>query len=649
MSQKQEEVHDLEEGQGVPWAMIAAVAFLVISLVVSGMLLTGMFDAHWTVAEIKPPTQTPEASQDDGVEVEDTPEPAAEEPGEQLGGTLIGLAPLGQDAPDLKEQLTQALQNVQTGASLPNGISVREVTLPPERASAEEIDVIQDAPEVALLIVWERAEDGLVRFYLMGAPDAPVLGIGDTPAVWDVSTPEKVSFYVTETDATTLPAGLAIGLLEVSAGAIDQAAGRFQTLQSLPSTISLDQLGSNQAVLMFAVGRAQTAGGSLTEALQTYSQALKLQEDFAAAAINRGNIYLKLGDAGAALNAYGAAEASGLVQAISLYNQTLAYYLANDLDTALAVASQLVEMDPGVAWRTNLRGYIYYLRGEYEAAHDDFASASRSAPDIAAMAFNRAWTLIALADYEQALAVFDDLLELEPDNPSIYLQQGRAFQANGDIDRAEAAFTQAIELDPAYLDAYLLRAWLYCEADESEQAQADAERAIEINPDDGRAYQIIGDILTDEEAFDSAKDAYTDAIDRGISTIEVYAARGWARQRIFYTAGAIEDYEQALALGSEDTTLLFRLGFALFEAGRFEDALEAASGAVNGGLDTAEAHALLALTLDTDLQREEAEQEYQKAIDLEPGFEERDFLEELPLWSDSAITRAMSITRRLGD
>jgi tetratricopeptide (TPR) repeat protein len=313
------------------------------------------------------------------------------------------------------------------------------------------------------------------------------------------------------------------------------------------------------------------------------------------------------------------------------------------------MASQLIELDPDAVWSTNLRGYIYYLRGEYEPAHDDFSSANQAAPDSATLAFNRAWTLIALADYDQALAVFDDLLALEPDNPSIYLQQGRAFQANGDTDRAEDAFTQAIELNPEYLDAYLLRSRLYYETDEPEQAQADAEQAIEINPDDGRAYQIIGDILIAEEEFDRAKNAYTEAIDRGVSSIEIYAARGWARQRIFYTAGAIEDYEQARALGSEDTTLLFRLGFALFEAGRFEDALEAASGAVNGGLDTAEAHALLALTLDTDLKRDEAAQEYQRAIDLESDFEDRDFLEELPLWSDSAITRAMSIVRRLGD
>ncbi|MBN1427470.1 MAG: tetratricopeptide repeat protein [Anaerolineae bacterium] len=647
MSQQQNEAQQPEASRDNPWPMIAAVGFLVISLAVSGMLLTGMFDASRVVVEPDPVTQTPDTQQDEMVE-ENTPDPATGQPDEQPGGVLIGLAPLGENAPELGEQLAQALQNAQPGAALPGGVSIRNVVLPSERASGADIDMTQDAPDVALLVVWEQVEDGLIRFYLIGASDAPVLGIGDAPVVWDVSMPGKASFYVAEADTTTLPSGLAIGLLEVSAGAIDQAVGRFQTLQALSSDLPLDRQDSNQAVLFFAVARSQAARGDLTSALQTYSQAIKLQTDFTAAAINRGNIYLKLGDAGAALSAYDATEASGLDMAALLYNQTLAYYLANDLDTALEVASQLAELEPGTAWSINLRGYIYYLRGEYEQAQDDFAAAGQLAPNVAALAFNRAWTLIALANYDQALAVFDDLLRLEPDNPSIYLQQGRAYQANGDIDRAEVAFSKAIELLPDGLDAYLYRARLYYEADDLDLAQSDAEQAIEINADDGQAYQIIGDVLVIREKFDQAKDAYTSAINRGINTVDVYAGRGWARQRIQYPTGAIEDYEQALTLGSEDTTLLFRLGFALFEAGRYDDALEAASGAVNGGLDTAEAHALLALTLDTNLQRSEAEQEYQKAIGMEPDFEDRDFLKELPLWSDSAISRAMSIMRRLG-
>jgi tetratricopeptide (TPR) repeat protein len=647
MTQIYDPRHQSEAAHRFPWTMVGAIIFLVISLAVSGVLIVGAFSDSVPAAGLVLATSTPEAAQAESVVV-GTLEATAEQPVEHDAGTVIALASLGADAPALSDALTQAIQGIQPGAALPGSVSIQTIALPPELASAADIDVSQVAPGAAMLIVWEKAEDGLVRVYLLGAPDAPILGVGGPPAVWDVPAPGKASLILSETSSMELPAGLAVGLLEVSAGAVDQASGRFETLQALPSTVPIDKMSGNQAVLSFAVARAQTARGDLTAALQTYSQALKLQGDFAAAAINRGNIYVKLGDAGAALSAYDTANVSGADLAVSLYNQTLAHYLANDLDAALESASMAVDLAPGAPWSTNLHGYVSYLRGDYQSAQDDFAAASQSAPEMSTLAFNRAWALIALTDYDQALTVFDELLKLDPDNPSIYLQQGRAYQANGNAEKAEDAFGRAIQLDPGYLDAYLLRARLYFDADDLDRSQTDVDKAIELNPDDGRAYQIAGDILTSQEAFGKAKDAYTAAIDRGISGADVYAARGWARQRTRYNAGAIDDYEQALALGSKDTTLLFRLGFALFDAGRYEDSLDAALGAVNGGLDTAEAHALLALALDTNLQRDEAGQEYQKALDLEPNFSDRDFLKDLPLWSDSAIGRAMSIVRRLG-
>lgn len=635
-----------EPTRRIPWLMIAAVAFLLISLAVSGLWIAGVLSEPTTPQTEPSETRASDASTGP-TDTEGTPEADIDHPAAQPDGLIIALAPLGENAPELSDQLAQALQEASQGAELPGDAAIQAVTLSSQWASANDIDLTRDAPDVAMLVAWEQAEAGLIRFYLLGSTPAPLPEVDGTPALWDIPAPGNASFYVSEADGVVLPAGLAIGLLEASAGAGEQALGRFQMLQALPTTIPIDKMSSNQAVFFFAIARTQAVRGDLTSALQSYSQALKLQADFPAAAINRGNVYLALGDPAAALSAFDAAKTGGPNGAVALYNRVLAYHRIGDADAALAAASQAVEQAPGAAWSANLRGIIAYQRGDYAAARDDFAAASQAAPGLPEPVYNHALTLYALEDIEQALVIFNDLLQIDADNPVYTLHQGEAYQADGDVDQAEEAFSRAIELDPAYLEAYLLRARLRYETGDAANAQADAEQAISLNPDDGRAYQIIGDILTADENYDRAKNAYTSAIERGVSAIDVFAARGWARHRTYNNGGAIEDYERALELGAKDNTLLLRLGFALFDAGRYQDAMEALSGAVNGGLDTAEAHAALALALDATLRRDEAEQQYQHALDLDPRFDDRTFLVELPLWSQSAISRAMSIVRRI--
>jgi hypothetical protein len=68
---------------------------------------------------------------------------------------------------------------------------------------------------------------------------------------------------------------------------------------------------------------------------------------------------------------------------------------------------------------------------------------------------------------------------------------------------------------------------------------------------------------------------------------------------------------------------------------------------VNGGLDTAEAHAALAVALDMNNQGDDAELEYRHALSLDARFNDRKFLSEQPLWSSVSVGRAMALIKRL--
>jgi tetratricopeptide (TPR) repeat protein len=503
------------------------------------------------------------------------------------------------------------------------------------------------APGSTLLVAWRDAGEEVIGIYLFTALEPVLVRVEDTPDLWTLRTPENFPVYVNRGGDFTLPAELAAGALEMEAGNVDQASERFRILQGLPSDVPADLQDSNRAAILFAVGQGMVGEGDLAGALQTYSKALRLADDFQAARTNRGNLYLALGDAATATAAFDKVLASLPGYLPPLYNRAIAHQVGGDLTAAFVDAGQLITLRPDAAWSFNLRGFLHYSQADYEDALGDFAQATAADPDAVIPLFNQATTLYALGDYDKALSAYEVILESEPDNPVFYLYRGLALQAMGDYAQARLAYTRAIILDAGYVDAYLRRARLRLELAEYDRALADCEKALALDPDDGRAYAIIGDVDLAQENFVEAEQAYTAAIERGQAGPEVYAGRGWAWQRRRYAPTAVKDYEQALQLGANDPLLLYRLGFAYFEVGLYKEALDALLGAVNGGLDTAEAHAALSLALDANLQRAEAEQEYRRAIELDPSYGDIDFLVEQPLWSETAVARAQTILRRL--
>lgn len=632
------------------WQVIGALIFLAVSLIASGVLLINAFFGPITFAPARGgalaepnDTSAQSASSADQTTPDASlalPTPTPEPP------LVIGLMPLNSEASVTGEQVSAAVQEALQSSPLAGRVVVQTFAAPAD-VQIETLDIARDAPDSILLIAW-AGDGGLTQFYIVGASQPDYTRLDRSPNAWIAPAPGGVPLLVADGESLTLPAGLAAAALEIAHADYDPASQRLQALAALPSAIPLDQQAGNQAILQFSIARTQSARGDYTGALQTYSQALRLLEDFPAAEVNRGSVYLSLGDPLAALTAYQGIPETSPAYPIALHNQVIAYWMNADLDSALGAAGVLAEATGQTGWGINLRGVIHNARGEYQAALDDFALASQHAPDEPAPLFNSALTQQAMGDFDAALAAYDTLLDLEPNNPVFHLYLGLAYQAAGRPSEAQYAFNRAIDLDRSYTEAYLRRAILRLETEDYDGALDDAAQVLALNPEEGRAYAVQGGALLAQEQFEEAQAAYSAAIERGAGDAEVYAGRGWARHRRGQYSAAVDDYNQAIALGADDPVLLLRLGFALYDTASYAESLMAFTQAVDGGLNTAEAHAGLAIALDANLQRDEAEQEYQRALDLDPQFADPAFLSEQILWSQGAVTRAVTILRRMG-
>ncbi|GAB4469044.1 MAG: hypothetical protein Kow00124_03900 [Anaerolineae bacterium] len=631
--------------------LLAAGLFLALSLVIGGVILVPVLGRGEEIVSstpfAAPPAGDPSAlpqGEEPSVEAVPSPTPSAAPP-PLPSGPWIAVAALEPEAdPAMGAMIRAWLDEALPAAALPEIPVVYTLT---SQVEGSQPTIDRDAPGSLMLITWRQVDAGLLQIGIEMPDRLPQMAqIGMPLHPWEADAPEGGALYTTP-DQLDLSLTLALALLEAAAGAYEQAALRLESIQGAALDLPAEMAQANQAAYHFAAGLVAAGRGDGLHALRAYSDALRLNESLSAAVVNRANLYLMLGDPGTALAAYNLALSLDGTSPYLLHNRALAQLAVGDPQAALADAGEVVLLTSGSAWALNLRGLILYTLGEYDHAHRDFTAALELAPDALPPLFNDARTLAGVGDYQQALASYDRLLEMTPDDATLYLYQAEIYQQMGDLQKAVQMLGRAIRLDEAYLEAYLRRGVLLVTLGQYDEALADAEAALTLDPTAGRAYHIMGDALLADERWIEARDAYTGAIENGDAAPQTYAGRGWANHRLRFLDGAIRDYQQALTFGYDDPLLLYRLGFALFDAGRFEDALNLFYAAINQGLDTAETNAALALALDATVRRSEAERAYRRALEMDSRYGNTEYLAGQPLWTQLAVARAVTILRRL--
>jgi len=171
--------------------------------------------------------------------------------------------------------------------------------------------------------------------------------------------------------------------------------------------------------------------------------------------------------------------------------------------------------------------------------------------------------------------------ELSPaSSAKVNLSMAQVMEGNGHAAEAAFHYEKARQSDPTlHVAARLAR--LYDRLGDAPHALAEYQRALKENPKDA-------DVLASLGYF--------------------YYTRGqWAE--------AEENLRHALTLNAKHQRAWVNLGLTLGEQGQYAESLEAFRKAVSEG----EAHSNLAFLLTTQGKREEAKQEYRRALELEPN------------------------------
>jgi tetratricopeptide (TPR) repeat protein len=123
----------------------------------------------------------------------------------------------------------------------------------------------------------------------------------------------------------------------------------------------------------------------------------------------------------------------------------------NDMDGALQLANQLVEMEPNSPRALLRLASIQNTMGNVEEARATMLKATVLAPNFftAHVQLGNSYLLTEPRDLSQAQAHMQRVVELEPNLPGSHDLLGDTYRALGDFESAKAHYTQAVKLDPA--------------------------------------------------------------------------------------------------------------------------------------------------------------------------------------------------------
>ena len=251
------------------------------------------------------------------------------------------------------------------------------------------------------------------------------------------------------------------------------------------------------------------------EAIRHYTEALRVDPDFAFAHSSRGQLYQESGETDKALNDF----------------------------------SEAIRLDPNSNEAFFGRGLINLERKDVDHAIEDFSEAVRIDPSTAFGYSNRGLAYSHKRDFERALANFDAALQLRPNHVRTLVQRGYVHFQRNERNKAIEDLTAAIQIDPTAQTAYEIRASVYARARDYGNAIADFQKALELDSKDASALNDLAWLRATcpEARFRNGGRAVTEAMAackisdwKNASDIDTLAA-AYAEARDFNSAVLYQD------------------------------------------------------------------------------------------------------------
>jgi tetratricopeptide (TPR) repeat protein len=277
------------------------------------------------------------------------------------------------------------------------------------------------------------------------------------------------------------------------------------------------QRGHNSAEVYRSRGMAHQFLNQLSEAIEDYSMALKLEPDHAETLIRRGQAFGQQENHAAAISDFSAA----------LHRQN---------DSHLA---------------RHWRAQSLLTVGNLQKAKSDAVKAIKQAGDQPKYHTLHGDILQKEKEWARAVKAYNRAIRLDSNDPATYRKRGLSNMAGADYARAIHDFTHSLDLDPTQLEVLVQRGQAYLKEGQIRSAQEDFELALTHNSHLVKAYTGRASALVAQGLHEAALIWLTKAIHRFEAPRELSEIL-FSRGKVFYQMSrfepAISDFSYVINL-----------------------------------------------------------------------------------------------------
>jgi tetratricopeptide (TPR) repeat protein len=250
--------------------------------------------------------------------------------------------------------------------------------------------------------------------------------------------------------------------------------------------------GHDLAVFHYNRGVAHKAKNDIDQALNDYSEAIRLDPNYARAYLNRGAVLVDKREIDRAIADFTEAIRLDPKKKLGYINRAVVYKTKRDWDHAIADYGEAIRLDPSDIYILYGRGDAYLSKQDYDRAIGDFTEVIRLEPKAAGAFTFRGRGHRAKGESERAIADFTEAIRLAPHDPAPYIDRATSYRYAGDLDRAIAGYTEALGIDPRNARTLFARGFTAFLAGSPAKALADISQANALDPAEPYAALWLG-------------------------------------------------------------------------------------------------------------------------------------------------------------
>lgn len=235
------------------------------------------------------------------------------------------------------------------------------------------------------------------------------------------------------------------------------------------------------------------------------------------------------------------------------YDLAFCYLELGRVDAAVAHLEEAVRLEPSSAWADYELGIVLLRQKRFDEAAQHFRQAATLKPDFSEAYNNLGVVYHAQGKIDEAQRWYGEALRVQPDNAEAHYNLGRVRADEGKPVEAIAEYREALRIRPDDADVHSNLARLLASRAQIDEALSHYRRALQIRPDSPAALVDLAWILaTSNRAEIRAPDEAVRLAERGVALI-----------------------------GSRNAAALHTLAVAYAAAGRFDQAMNTAQGALD--------------------------------------------------------------------